>query len=142
MRISTEAREQTPGELAWLVKSAIEGFARGAAPSFRRMRLPPLYQSGIVFAYEPNHGSGDEDFALPEMTLARGCGDCDDLIIYRLCELWAPSIKFDRFGNPCALDTSPASCSCEWVGENMHVQVRHRSGKLEDCAVLLGAPWQ
>ncbi len=141
MRISTEVRELTPEELAWFVKCSCEGIARGFAPAFLRMRLPPLYQSGIRFAFEHNHGSGDEDFASPLQTLERGFGDCDDLVIYRLCELYAPRVTF-RQGVPVAIDTSAASCSCEWVGESMHVQVRLKNGSLEDPAVLLGAPWR
>jgi hypothetical protein len=143
LRISTQVRECTPGELAWFVKATIDGLARAFAPAFQRMRLPPLYESGIRFAFEPNHGSGDEDFATPLDTLERGCGDCDDLVIYRLCELYAPRVQFRRIGGqllPASVDTSPASCSCEWVGESMHVQVRLKNGTLEDPAVLLGAP--
>ena len=144
MRITTEVREVTPGELAWFTKCAIDGFARAFAPAFQRMRLPPLYESGIYFAFEPNHGSGLEDFSTPLETLERGCGDCDDLVIYRLCELYAPRVTFQKVKGggsvPFQVDTSPACCSCEWVGESMHVQVRFKNGTLEDPAVLLGAP--
>jgi hypothetical protein len=142
MRISTQLRELTPGELAWFVKSSIEGFARGWAPAFRRMKLPPLYESGIRFEYEPTHGSGDEDFATPLDTLERGWGDCDDLVIYRLCELYAPTVSFTQKGNPVVVDSRAGGCSCEWTGESMHVQVRLRNGTLEDPAVLLGAQWR
>jgi hypothetical protein len=143
LRISTTVREQTPGELAWFVKAAIDGFARAFAPTFARMRLPPLYESGIVFAFEPFHGSGDEDFATPLETLERGAGDCDDLVIYRLCELYAPHVTFHTVNGarvPLSVDTRAASCTCEWVGESMHVQVRMKNGSIEDPAVLLGAP--
>lgn len=129
MRISTDLVEQTPEELAYCVKCAIEGFAKGAAPSFRRMRLPPLYESGIRFAFEADHGSGCEDFAQPVVTYDRRAGDCDDLVIYRLCEFYSKG------------DFGP-TCSCVWTGEAMHVQVRLKNGKLEDPAILCGAPWQ
>lgn len=142
MRISTEVRELTPSELAWFVKSTIDGLARAFAPAFRRMALPPLYSSGIRFAFERGHGSGNEDFATPLETLDRRAGDCDDLVIYRLSELYAPTVRLDRNGWPSSVDSSAASCSCEWVGESMHVQVRHRGGQLEDPAVRLGAPWR
>lgn len=93
------------------------------------MLLPPLYQSGIRFAYEPNHGSGNEEFASPLTTLERRAGDCDDLVIYRLAELYAAG-------------HNGAACSCEWVGDSMHVTVRLPNGSLEDPSTILGAPWQ
>lgn len=149
MRVSTEIEEATPEEVAWFVKSHIEGIARGFAPTFLRMRLPRLEDSGIRFAYEPDHGGGHEDFATPLATYERQWGDCDDLVIYKLCELWSPTVRFrterDPSGQvrlPCAVDQSAASCSCEWRGESMHVTVRLRNGDLYDPAVQLGAPWQ
>ena len=116
----------TPNELATLTKSVLEGAALGWCGAFRRWKLPPLYQSGIRFAYEAGHGSGVEDFASPLTTYQRRAGDCDDLIIYRLCELYCAGIL--------------ATCFCEWLGNALHVKVRLPDGELEDPSVLLGAP--
>lgn len=124
----------TPGECAVLVKNLIEGAARGwvTAPpgqrlsAFQRWNLPPLYESGVRFAYEDGHGTGNEEFQSPWLTFKRKKGDCDDLIIYRLCETWCAGVG--------------TSCFCEWVMGDMHVKVRFPTGELEDPAVLLGAP--
>lgn len=124
----------TPGECAVFVKHLLEGAARGlgAVPPgqrescFQRLRLPPLYQSGVRFAYEQGHGTGNEEFQSPQLTFARKLGDCDDLIWWRLCELQNVGVA--------------ATCFCEWVRGDLHVKVRFPTGELEDPAVLLGAP--
>ncbi len=115
LRISPDT---PPGEFACLVKHALEGFARGYVPTFRRLGLPPLYQSGIVFRRDPQQGSGVERFAVPADSLQSGWVDCDRAVWYRLCELYAAG------QNP--------TCRAEWVGPALHVLVRHANGKTED----------
>lgn len=117
-----------PAEQAWFVKSAIQGFALGCFPSFKRWNLPPLYKSGVRFKLPPEHGSGVELMRLPLYTYRDGWGDCDRLLIWWLCEEW----KNGR----------PASCSTYFVGGNMHVLGRKSwddTGPLEDPAVICGA---
>ncbi len=129
MRISTElGRDFTPAERAWFVKSAIEGFALGCFPAFKRWNLPPLYRSGVRFMLPPEHGSGEERMLLPCDTYRAGWGDCDRLLIWWLCEQWAAG--------------RPARCSTIFVGGNMHVLGRRswdERGQLEDPSVMLGA---
>jgi hypothetical protein len=117
-----------PAERAWFVKQAIEGFARGCMPAFRRWKLPPLYQSGVRFQLPPEHGSGVERMQTPIDTYRAGWGDCDRLLIWWLCERWAHEL--------------PASCSTYFLGGNMHVLGRKSvddRGELEDPSVHLGA---
>lgn len=125
-----------PGELAWLVKCLIEGAARGWAVPFRRVGMPHLYDTDVRFAYEPNHGTGNEEFADPFTLLARGEGDCDDLVMYRLTEREAARLppNFDP-----TRDYRPG-CRTEWRDEELHVQVRHPDRSIEDPAKELGAP--
>lgn len=111
--------------LAQLVKGVIEGAAYGCVDAFRQWRLPPLFSSGVVFRYEPGHGTGWEMFDLPPIVYARRWGDCDDLVIWRICELAAGGER--------------ATCRTVFVGEQLHVLVRRTNGQLEDPAVLLGA---
>lgn len=119
---------ERPGFVAYLVKCTIEGLARGYAPLFAHWHLPGLYESGVRFALEPAHGTGFEDFALPHDTLARGAGDCDDLVIYRLSQLYAAG-------------ENGAACHAQWLPTNeIHVLVRRANGDLEDPSILLGAP--
>lgn len=129
MRIVQDVPAGTlPREVAYIVKKAIEGSALGYYESgaFKRWNLPPLYQSGVRFAFEPGHGSGVEDFAAPITVYRRKVGDCNQLIVWRLCELYACGV--------------PATCMCEWVGNAYHVKVRFPDGTLEDPALNLGAP--
>ena len=111
--------------LAKLVKGIIEGAAYGCVDAYRQWRLPPLYQAGVRFEYEPQHGTGFELFDLPWTVYQRGWGDCDDLVIWRICELVASGER--------------ATCRTVFVGEQLHVLVRRANGSLEDPAILLGA---
>jgi len=98
----------------------------GAAP-----RLKPLYSSGVCFRPEPNEGRFEE-WADPWTVAARGWGDCDDLVRYRVAELLAAGER--------------ASVQCMWVGRRMHVRVRRASMRIEDPALMLSPkekfPWQ
>lgn len=129
MQIVTEINDGfAPAERAWLVKCAIEGFALGCLPAFKRWGLPPLYKSGVRFQLPPEHGSGVELMKLPLYTYRDGWGDCDRLLIWWLCEQWAQGL--------------PARCSTYFMGGNMHVLGRKSwddTGPLEDPSTVLGA---
>lgn len=126
MKISTVlGPEFTGGQVANFSKLAIEAFAMGSVPLAGIWRLPPLYRSGIRFQKEPEHGSGNEDFALPNVTFSRKWGDCDDLVIYRLWEL--------------RVQGEAATCRAIWQDNAVHVLVRRKDGQLEDPSILLGA---
>jgi len=117
-----------PAERAWFVKCAIEGFALGCLPAFKRWGLPPLYESGVRFQLPPEHGSGVELMRLPLYTYRDGWGDCDRLLVWWLCERWAQN--------------KPARCSTFFHLGNMHVLGRKSwddTGPLEDPAVRCGA---
>ena len=116
-------------ERAWFVKCAIQGFALGCLPAFKRWNLPPLYQSGVRFQLPPEHGSGLELMRLPLYTYRDGWGDCDRLLIWWLCEQWAQG--------------KPASCSTYFQLGSMHVCGRKSwddRGPIEDPSTVLGAP--
>lgn len=116
------------GEAPFLVKCALEGFARGCLPSWPRWNLPPLYKSGVRYRADPAYGTGVERWQTPLDTYRAGFGDCDKLVWWRLCELWFIG--------------KPASCRAVWSGHRMHVLIRHsfdESGPLEDPSIILGA---
>lgn len=126
MKISTVlGSEFSGGQVAYFSKCAIEGFAQGSVPMAGVWRLPPLYSGGIRFAPEPGHGSGLEDFALPNVTFSRKWGDCDDLVIYRIWEL--------------RVQGEQATCRAVWQDNAVHVLVRRSNGTLEDPSIILGA---
>lgn len=131
MQVATEITDYgfLPAERAWFIKSAVEGFALGCLPAFRRWGLPPLYRSGVRFRLPPEHGSGIELMRLPIYTYADGWGDCDRLLIWWLCEQWTLGL--------------PARCSTYFLGGQMHVCGRRSwddTGPIEDPAIVLGAP--
>lgn len=117
--------EPAGGLLAYFSKCAIEGFAQGSVPMAALWKLPPLYSSGIRFQPEPGHGTGVEDFALPNICYRNGWGDCDDLCIYRIWELRVMG--------------EPATCNAIWQDGQVHVRVRRANGQIEDPAIILGA---
>lgn len=128
MIVTTDAPISDPRLMAHFIKANIEGNAEGFARCMRPWGLPPLYQSGVRFVKDPNHGSGKEWFCSPLATYARKGGDCDQLCIYRIAELRAQGI--------------PATCRAIWIGTSFHVQVRRTDGKrqwVEDPSVILGA---
>lgn len=126
LRISTDVVGFDDHEhLARFIKSLIEGNAYGCVSAYSRWQLPLLYQSGVVFRYEPEHGSGREWFDLPLTVYRRGWGDCDDLCIWRICELVARG--------------ELATCKANFRRNALHVQVRRANGNVEDPSVLLGA---
>lgn len=127
-----------PGEKSNIVKHLIEGAARGWVAPFRRIGLPRLYDSGIKFQFEPGHGSGNEDFASPLVAYLRKWADCDDMGIYRLCEIMAYDLPFDVLQE--RKPGQEPTCNVTWVGNAIHVRIRHPNGKVEDPAVNLGAP--
>lgn len=86
---------------------------------------PPLYGSGVRYADEPGAGSGLEDFADPWTVHQRGWGDCDDLIRYRLCELYISG----------ELTAAPAIHEPE--SELQHAAIRRADGSLEDPSLNL-----
>lgn len=114
------------GFLAEITRCMLDGLSDAYAPLVHTYwNLPPLYQSGIRFELEPDHGKGIEDYTSPPITYGRGTGDCDDLVLYRLSELKAAGI--------------PARCTAEWLGNAVHVQVRLPNGAIEDPSLILGA---
>lgn len=126
------------GHLAFFVQQSLFGFALGAYPLWKRWRLPPLYQSGVRWTLEPGHGSGVEDFALPIDTYKRRAGDCDDLVIWFLCQDWA-----QRKLHPLQVMLAGARNRCAmprviWQGGELHALVRMPNGDEEDPSRKLG----
>ena len=156
MNVRTRIPATSSGALAWWVKCTLEGYALGCAPQMHEWGLPSLYQSGVVFRYEPNHGDGEEEFAQPPDVFARQWGDCDDLVVYRLAECLAAELDRQNFfasderrqrallRKMCVGVASGRlpSIVADWRGESLHVLIRFPNGQTEDPSILLGAPTQ
>lgn len=109
----------TREHLDGLGRAYAAAYAAGAEPP------PPLYRAGVRYREEPPHSVLDEDFAAPWTTHRRGWGDCDDLVIYRLAELFAAGRN--------------VSATVEWRGDLLHCQVRDLdTGAIEDPSKILG----
>lgn len=104
--------------------------------------IPPLYASGVVYEEDP---AGREDWRDVYQVLARGKGDCDNLVIWRCAELRVsgihaePVIKWQNLTKEQAIGVGyPA----EFVPEEglwlVHCSVRHPSGMVEDVSKNLG----
>lgn len=126
MEIRTYISEhEPPGMSAHFVAEVLNGIARGCRYLFPRWHLPLLYKSGVDFRLPPDHGGGVERFDLPPTVHKRGWGDCDNLVIWRLCELHHHGEHAAR------ADTG-------WMGNAMHVRVLRGDGRTtEDPARIL-----
>ena len=113
----------TPQQLASLVKGLVEGAAVGAASLRSVLPFPELYSSGVIYR-EEDTPDGVEEFTFPWTTHERGWGDCDDLCIWRLADLLTAGEK--------------ASCSVQFRGQQLHVQIRRANGTIEDPSESLG----
>jgi hypothetical protein len=122
--IVAQLPEWPTGFSANLTAQVLNGLARGYAPWYTLHPLPPLYASGVQYRLEPNHGDGWEDFANPWTTYARGWGDCDDLVLWRLVELLVAGERV-------------SATRAEWVHPTVHVLVRRQDRSLEDPSVIL-----
>lgn len=153
LSVSTRIAATSNGGLAFWVASALDGFALGCAPMWRSWRLPSLYAGSVRFEYEPQHGSGNEEFAQPHDVFQRGWGDCDDLVVARLCELYAATLPdsfyvaseveqvkvLKRLKARVGSRKLPVT-RAKWTGESLHVFIVYPNGAVEDPAVILGAP--
>jgi hypothetical protein len=128
MRIVSQLPPWQPGFSAWWVAHTLDGMARGYTPWAALNPLPPLYGGRIRYRMDPSHGSGTEVFNSPWVVAERGEGDCNDLVTYRLVELYLSGER------PRA---EPDHTRAEWQGGEIHVLIRRQNGELEDPSIIL-----
>lgn len=115
--------------LALVIREALEAVILANQLYLRLHQVPALYESGIRYEEEPA-GQPYEDFSAVPVVLARGWGDCDDLVSWRIAEL--------RNGG------ENAKVRLKWAydpirGARMyHVLVRRSNGQVEDPSKRLG----
>lgn len=85
--------------------------------------FPPLYESGIRYAYEP-HGA-EVWQSIPALYLSR-FGDCEDLVAARIAELPGAEPLLVKTGR------TPSG------GRLFHVVLKRADGSIEDPSTLLG----
>lgn len=128
------ARMQTP----WLLQSVegrercYEAMAEGLAIVdyeylLENPNTPQLYESGIVYC-DDGRARFDEWLDIPSV-LDKGCGDCDDLVPWRLAELWRMGVN----ASAKALHQELSDGSVLF-----HIRILHRNGEIEDPSARLG----
>jgi hypothetical protein len=89
-------------------------------------QFPALYHSGVVYSPEID----TEDWLSPSQILQAGCGDCEDLTMWRCAELRARDVH-----------AVPVCVSRHDRGQFVqHVLFRYPSGRVEDPSMLLMPP--
>lgn len=118
--------------LAFAAREIVAALAAGDAAAIRWGLMappPPLYTSGVVYRPEPTEGEGLEEWADPWTVAQRGWGDCDDLVRYRLRELWEAGVT-QAF-------PAVANDSKNWTGTGYHIAIRLPDGGVDDPAKRL-----
>ncbi len=140
MIIQTSLPEDlTPAQFRFQVKCMLDGLALGACPLFAEGLLPGLFESGIVFQFDPDHGSGVENFVHPALVYQRGWGDCDQLCWYRVAELRSKGIKATVTISDYHDDGGAHAQVRLPMGFKTAHSVSTPRGAIEDPAMLLGA---
>jgi hypothetical protein len=106
------------------VEAMLHGLAKVCAVQLLggRVRVG-LYSSGVVYRREP---LGREIWQSAWQTLMRGHGDCEDLVAWRVAELW---VAGETGAMPKCYAPRPGL---------IHCVVRRASGKIEDPSKKLG----
>jgi len=94
----------------------------------RAFDLPPLYASGVRYFTEP---AGVEDWQDVVTTLARGGGDCEDLVPWRVAELRVQGIA----ARPVVKAYPPTPTRRAWY---WHILLKHGDERVEDPSRALG----
>ena len=96
---------------------------------FGRRRIPPLYDSGVLYRVDP-WDDAFQHFADCLTVLQRGYSDCKSLVPYRLADLREenPHEHYSAHVYPRRLRTG---------GTCLHVQVRMPDGQIEDPSRFL-----
>ena len=104
------------------LRAAVVGLALIDAAQMRGKAYPPLYSAGVRYRRE---GTGKEHWQTASEMLASRRADCEDLVAYRLAELWSAGEKGAR---PVVTKR----------GNTWHVTLRRASGQHEDPSRKLG----
>lgn len=121
-------------DLSRSIQDVILTLALVWSEELKRRPLPSIYKGSIVYRPEPEDNEAEE-WTDPYTLRERGYGDCDDLVIARLAELY---VKAGQNAD------TPRSKLIAWPsvarkkGTNLyHVMIRHKSGELEDPSQIL-----
>lgn len=117
-------------QLAQLLVPFVDALAQVDAYWLRKNRVPGIYQSGVRYNEKHSTCRGCEDFwwDVPSV-ISHGYGKCEDLVAWRLAELWRAGVAAQPF----------VSAHVDRDGRPVyHVRVVYPDGHLEDPSVILG----
>lgn len=104
--------------------------------------IPPILESGVYYEEDP---PGTEDWRDCYTVLARGKGDCDNVVAWRIAELRAaginakPIIKWQKVPKEMMISLGhPAHMVPDEGVDMVHVMVELPDGRIEDTSKLLG----
>lgn len=114
VRLGTPVLGADSAKFAKFCRELLDGLILANLETFRAVKFPPLYRSGVRFENEP---AGTESFVDAWIVRAKGYGDCAHLCAWRIAEL-------RLFG-----EHATASITWRPGTKNFHVQVRRAAGK-------------
>lgn len=127
MRFLIEIPNGSLAQKAQAAAYGLDALARINLDLMRRFKVPRLYDTAVQFRPEPGAGQPGvpERFDNVAQVLGRGWGDCDDLVGWRLAELWL-------FGEP-------AHRRIVWPEglPHYHAQLRRADGSIEDPSAYM-----
>lgn len=120
-------------ELSSSMQFIIIALAESASLALRKNPLPDFYSCGVKYQPEDPSNLADE-WTDPYTTFERRYGDCDDMVIWRLAEIYKKSGYNPIRGRA----NIPAWPVIAWdSGNNYHVYIRHINGMVEDPAKIM-----
>lgn len=118
-------------DLSVSLSMIILGLAEAWSMELARNPLPQFSACNIKYKPEPATAEAEE-WVDPYTCRQRGHGDCDDMVIWRLAEIFVNAGYDPRKGR----ENIPAwpAIYCHDDGFRYHVAIKHRNGKIEDPA--------
>lgn len=110
-------------DLSHSIQAMIQTVAKSWAIALAKNPLPPFYECNIRYRPEPLKNAAEE-WVDPYTVFTRKYGDCDDLVIWRLAEIF----------NKSGVGSAWPAVAREIGTGKYHVFIRHRNGSFEDPA--------
>jgi hypothetical protein len=120
-------------DLCYSIRDSILAQARSWARALKARPLKGFYSYNLRYKPEPIDSLAEE-WVDPYTVVTRGHGDCDDMVIFRLAEIFvANGFDVDNLFAP--LPAWPAVAREIGTGR-YHVVIRHQDGSIEDPAKI------
>lgn len=134
IRLAGWGPDTPPDDIALVVAKVVEALAIANAQQMRAHPFPSLAGKPIRYDMEATRELFDD----ATLVLSRRSGDCDDLVAYRLGELWASGEDPDAVARVVYEPDESPETDIPW---RFHVQVVRSDGRIEDPSLDLGMGW-